>query len=191
MDTFFHLVEPNRLTAVRFPPSLWHFTIIGFGYVYGPLIRVERKNVNFIFLLHFVLISCLTKASPRKNSAVFACSLCVSNSPRQGWTWCFKQHISAFMYWVPGNFFQINTAWFNLGGQTYQQTNSINRWGNNPAPHWSVGKKGTRWILCNEVLINVGGLRTQPMFMMDNLFSPCKVNTTLQKRTTIIWHFLV
>lgn len=47
----------------------------------------------------------------------------------------------------PEIFFQINTAWFNLGGQTYQATNSINRWGGirRKASHWLWAGVG-EWV---------------------------------------------
>lgn len=74
-------------------------------------------------------------------------------------------------------FFQINTAWFNLGGQTYQATNSINRWGNKPVSHWLLSRAG-RGGQRNEILINVGGLRTPPTVYDGQFISLCKVNIT-------------
>lgn len=66
--------------------------------------RVKRNCLSYFPLYTLCFHLSEPTATPRKDSAMFACSLCVSNSQRQGWTWYFKQHISAFMYWVPGNF---------------------------------------------------------------------------------------
>lgn len=75
-------------------------------------------------------------------------------------------------------FFQINTAWFDLGGQTYQETNSVNRWGGKPLPDWSLCRGGE--FQSNEILINVGGLRAPPTVYDGQFISRRKVNTTQQ-----------
>lgn len=75
-------------------------------------------------------------------------------------------------------FFQINTAWFDLGGQTYQETNSVNRWGGKPPPDWSPRRGGE--FRSNEILINVGGLRAPPTVYDGQFISRRKVNTAQQ-----------